>query len=68
VVSSGDVVELPEILSGGHPGRTDERQRVFLSPVGLAVEDVAAAARVWRRAVDLGLGTPLDLWQRALWS
>jgi len=36
--------------------------------VGLAIEDVAAAHRVYLRARDLGLGTPLSLWDRPIWS
>jgi len=39
-----------------------------LSPVGLAIEDVAAAARVYRKAEDLGIGTELSLWQDPIWA
>ncbi|MGQ0668278.1 MAG: ornithine cyclodeaminase [Actinomycetota bacterium] len=63
-----DVVELPQIVAGAHPGRTSAHQRVFFSPVGLAVEDIAAAARVFRRAKEDGLGTKLSLWQTPIWS
>ena len=41
--------------------------RIFSSPVGLAIEDVAAAARVYRRAVELGIGTELTLWESPIW-
>jgi len=61
------VAELGEILVGSRPGRTDPAQRVFVSPVGLGIEDVAAAYRVWRRATELGLGTRLDLWREPVW-
>jgi ornithine cyclodeaminase/alanine dehydrogenase-like protein (mu-crystallin family) len=40
---------------------------VFVSPVGLAVEDIAAAHRVWMRAKDEGIGTKLDLWRTSIW-
>lgn len=63
-----DVVELPQIVAGNHPGRTDDAQRVFFSPVGLAIEDVAAAGRVYRRAREIGLGTKLSLWETPVWS
>jgi ornithine cyclodeaminase/alanine dehydrogenase-like protein (mu-crystallin family) len=62
------VVELGRILAGDQPGRTSDRQRVFVSPVGLAIEDVAAAHRVWSRARDLGIGTTLELWRSPLWA
>ena len=63
-----DVVELPDLVAGRHPGRTSDEQRIFLSAVGLAIEDVAAAARVYRRALELGIGTELALWQTPIWS
>jgi ornithine cyclodeaminase len=62
------VVQLGELLVGRRPGRTTEAQRVFVSPVGLGIEDVAAAWRVVRRAEELGLGTELRLWDRPIWT
>jgi N-[(2S)-2-amino-2-carboxyethyl]-L-glutamate dehydrogenase len=67
-LTRGDVVELPELVTGRHPGRTSDDQRIFSSPVGLAIEDVAAAARVYREAEDLGIGTELSLWQDPIWA
>jgi ornithine cyclodeaminase/alanine dehydrogenase-like protein (mu-crystallin family) len=40
---------------------------VFVSPIGLGIEDVAAAYRVYTAAKERGLGTPLTLWQTPLW-
>ena len=62
-----DVVELPDLVAGRHPGRTEAEQRIFCTPVGLAIEDIAAAARVYRRATELGLGTELELWHSPIW-
>jgi N-[(2S)-2-amino-2-carboxyethyl]-L-glutamate dehydrogenase len=61
------VVELPDLVTGRHPGRATDEQRIFSSPVGLAIEDVAAAARVCRRAEELGIGTRLSLWESPIW-
>ncbi len=68
VLRREDVVELPDLVAGRHPGRTSDEQRIFCTPVGLAIEDVAAAARVYRRAVELRLGTELDLWRSPIWT
>jgi ornithine cyclodeaminase/alanine dehydrogenase-like protein (mu-crystallin family) len=68
LVSRERVAQLGEVLLGIRPGRTDPSQRVFVSPVGLAIEDVAGAVRVYRRAEELGIGTPLALWRDPLWS
>jgi ornithine cyclodeaminase/alanine dehydrogenase-like protein (mu-crystallin family) len=61
------VRELGRILTGEQPGRASPNERVFVSPVGLAIEDVAAAHRVYGRARDLGIGTTLELWRSPLW-
>jgi len=68
IVSREDVVQLGEVLTGLKPGRTDPTQRVFVSPVGLGIEDVAGAWRVVQRAKELGIGTPLRLWERPVWT
>jgi N-[(2S)-2-amino-2-carboxyethyl]-L-glutamate dehydrogenase len=67
-ISREDTVELPDLVTGRHPGRTSDDQRIFSSPVGLAIEDVAAAARVYRKAEELGIGTQLSLWQDPIWA
>jgi ornithine cyclodeaminase len=54
-------VELSDVVAGRHPGRTDARQRVVITPVGLAMDDVATARYVYDRARERGLGTTLAL-------
>lgn len=54
-------VELCDVVAGAHPGRTDAAQRVVITPVGLAMDDVATARYVYDRALERGLGTPLAL-------
>jgi alanine dehydrogenase len=54
-------VELGEILSGRHPGRTADDQITVYKSMGHAVEDAAAAGLVYRRARADGVGTELDL-------
>lgn len=53
--------ELGEICGGTKPGRTDPDERIMLSPMGMAVEDVACAAAVYRHALAQGAGTWLTL-------
>jgi ornithine cyclodeaminase len=68
IVDRERVIELGRLLVGDAPGRTAETQRVLVSPVGLGIEDVAEAWRVVRRAKELGIGTPLQLWERPVWT
>jgi len=55
------VLELGAILCGDRPGRSSPAQRVFFSPIGMAVEDICLAQEVYRLAVKRGIGTRLGL-------
>jgi N-[(2S)-2-amino-2-carboxyethyl]-L-glutamate dehydrogenase len=68
VVAREQVVQLGDLLLGNVSGRTARNQRIFVSPVGVGIEDVAEAWRVVRRAQELGIGTPLRLWERPVWT
>lgn len=61
------VVSLGAIVAGDHPGRGSDDDLVVVSPIGLAIEDVAWAAHVFRRAEELGLGTEQTLWDEPVW-
>lgn len=57
-----DWVTLPEIgeaLSGARSGRQSSEEVTFFKSVGIAVQDVAAAGLVSRRAHEMGIGQPL---------
>jgi len=53
--------ELGAIVRGERPGRTDPDERILLNPMGMAIEDVACAAAVYRAARAQGTGTWLTL-------
>ncbi len=48
--------ELHEVLAGRIPGRTSPREIFVFDSTGVALEDVAAAALVYERASDAGVG------------
>lgn len=48
--------ELGEVVNGTLQGRTSDRSVTIFKSLGMAVEDVAAAALVYRRAIDRGIG------------
>ena len=52
--------ELGELVSNPALGRTSPDQVAIFKSLGIAVEDVAAAALVYSRAVAAGKGQPLD--------
>jgi ornithine cyclodeaminase len=53
--------ELGEILIGAVPGRTSETELTVFKSLGLAVEDLAAAEHVLRRAEAENAGTVVSL-------
>lgn len=53
--------EIGEVAAGQVPGRQSHEEVTFFKSVGVAVQDVAVAQLVLRRAADLGLGVEVDL-------
>jgi ornithine cyclodeaminase len=49
--------ELGEVLIGAHPGRTSEDEITVFKSLGLAIEDLAAAAHVYEKARTQSLGS-----------
>jgi ornithine cyclodeaminase/alanine dehydrogenase-like protein (mu-crystallin family) len=54
---SGVYAELGEIAAGRKPGRTSENEITIFDSTGTALQDVAAAAVVYERAMKQGRGT-----------
>ena len=48
--------ELGELLVGSHPGRRNDAELTVFESLGLAVEDLAAAALCVERAAERGVG------------
>ena len=53
--------ELGEVLAGTREGRSSPEQITVYKSMGHAVEDAAAVGLVYRRALELGLGTEVEL-------
>lgn len=61
VASGTEPAELGEVVAGRAPGRASDEELIVFDSTGLAIEDVAAAALVYERAVARGLGLSLRL-------
>ena len=57
VGAKGISAELGEVCAGARPGRTDPAEMTLFESLGLAVEDLAAAAHVVAAALRTGHGT-----------
>ena len=53
--------DLGELVAGAKPGRQNEDERTLAINLGLALDDMAVAPEVYRRAVERGIGTWLPL-------
>lgn len=54
--------ELSEIVSGQKPGREKDEESILFVALGMAVEDVAVAASVYKKAKEKKLGQEFTLW------
>ncbi len=54
-----DIVELGDILTGKVPGRRGPADITLFKSLGIALEDIAFAELIWRRAIERGIGRPL---------
>jgi alanine dehydrogenase len=56
-----DARELGLVVIGEFPGREDDQEITLFESQGIALEDVALAARVYEQALKTGIGEPLPL-------
>jgi len=61
MIAEEDVLELGGIVCGELPGRETPDERIFFSPIGMGTEDVCVCTRVYRLAVEKGIGAKLGL-------
>ncbi|HYC26509.1 MAG TPA: hypothetical protein VEB67_00625, partial [Nitrososphaerales archaeon] len=54
------VGEIGEVLTGKVPGRRDEKEITLFKSLGIAVEDLASAHRIYTKANESGQGTWVD--------
>jgi ornithine cyclodeaminase/alanine dehydrogenase-like protein (mu-crystallin family) len=53
--------DLGELVAGKKAGREDVRERTITANLGLAIDDMAVAPKVYERALKMGIGTRLPL-------
>jgi alanine dehydrogenase len=62
--SWNSVHELSEIIAGKFPGRENANEITLFKSSGIAIWDVAVAAKVYELAVAQGRGTQIPLWEQ----
>ena len=62
LITEGHIIgEIGEVAAGTRPARRSENEITLFKSVGVAVQDLAAAAVVLERAEELGIGTVVNL-------
>lgn len=58
------VREFGEIVAGKIPGRVDAKQMTLFKSVGIAIEDIVLAGRIYALARERGVGREDPMWQK----
>ena len=62
ILKADDIAgELGDVLEGRITGRTSDRDVTVFDSTGLAVQDIAVASLVYRKAVELGVGSTFSM-------
>lgn len=56
--------DLGDIVAGTQQGRTSDDEIILMSVGGMPIEDVAWGTTLYRRALEMGLGQSLNLWEK----
>ena len=62
LMSKDQLEDLGAICAGTSPGRKNDDEIIVLSVGGLPTEDVAWATKIYRNALEQGIGVSLNLW------
>lgn len=62
LMSRNELEDLGAIIAGDTPARQNDDEVIILSVGGMPVEDVAWATRIYRNALEKGIGVKLNLW------
>ena len=58
------ITEMGEILAGKKTGRDNDDQILLYAVGGMPIEDVAWGYDVYMNAIEKGIGTKLNLWEK----
>jgi len=62
LMSEDELEDLGAIVAGDTPARQNDEEIIIMSVGGMPVEDVAWATRIYRNALEKGIGVKLNLW------
>ena len=63
-IKAEDIIDITDIIEKRHPGRESDDEIIVYSVGGMPVEDIAWGGTVYRKAVKMGIGIKLPLWEK----
>lgn len=54
--------DIGDIISGKKPGRESDKEYIYFNAVGMGAEDIAVGTRLYRKALEKGVGMVLPYW------
>lgn len=54
--------EIGRIINGSKQGRIDSQEIIYFNSVGMGIEDIAIATRIYKLAIEKNIGTLLPYW------
>ncbi len=63
-MTKDQVDDLPDIIIGETPAKRNPDDKIIYSVGGMPIEDVAWGTVVYRNALERGIGTKLNLWEK----
>lgn len=67
MLSDDRLTQIGAIVTGRHPGRRSAEEVILFSPLGMGMNDVINAKRIYDTARARGVGTSLKLWDSPEW-
>lgn len=61
-ITRDEIIDVADVITGKLAGRENDKQRIIYSVGGMPVEDIAWGETVYKRALELGIGVKLHLW------
>lgn len=63
-ITREEIIDVADVITGVHPGRTSDDERIIYSVGGMPVEDIAWGETVYKNALKKGIGVKLNLWDK----
>ena len=66
-ISADEILETADLVLG-KPCRTDDEQFIYACSLGLGALDITCAYAIYQRAMEMGIGSKVKMWDKPLWE